>query len=368
MSTETLRRYAYIGVLIALGGVGVWLVFGHLAAALLPFVLGWGISLVTRPVARFIARASKMPYKPAAVIVLAVTVILFGYGAAVAVGKAGGEVARFATSLVTDLDNEDNILHRGADFIKGIGEKLPFIGEDGTGDGFVDGAYEVVEGALASLATKVASAATDFAGNIVAALPKAAFALVTGILAGFYLTLDSGGIRDAVAPLLPESAMGVIARVKETVVGTVGGFVKAALAMALITFALLAVGFVILRIDYAILVAALVSFVDFLPVFGVGTVLIPWSVLCFIGGDVRLGIGLLVVYGITYAVRQFTEPYFVGGYMGIHPLFALLSAYVGFRLFGLWGMILAPMVAGGAVATFLKKRGCPRGHGSAKSI
>jgi len=90
--------------------------------------------------------------------------------------------------------------------------------------------------------------------------------------------------------------------------------------------------------------------VDLLPVFGVGTVLLPWSLFSFVGGDVYRGVGLLVLFFVMYVVRQFAEPRILGSTIGVHPLFTLFAVFAGFSLFGIWGMVLFPLLLYGVKA------------------
>ena len=82
---------------------------------------------------------------------------------------------------------------------------------------------------------------------------------------------------------------------------------------------------------------------DALPVFGVGTVLIPWGVISFLRGNAFLGIGLLVLYALCSVSRAFLEPRFLGKQIGLNPLLTLIALYAGYRLFGILGMILLPL-------------------------
>ena len=59
-----------------------------------------------------------------------------------------------------------------------------------------------------------------------------------------------------------------------------------------------------------------------------------------ISGDVRTGVGLLILFGIMSVIRQFSEPHIIGTALGIHPLLALIAVYCGMELFGLCGLIL----------------------------
>ncbi len=92
-----------------------------------------------------------------------------------------------------------------------------------------------------------------------------------------------------------------------------------------------------------------------LPLLGTGVVLIPWAVVSFFIGDMRLGMGLLILFGVSSLVRQFTEPRLLGAELGLHPLVSLLAVYAGWKLFGVWGMMLAPFGALWAKALIRKK-------------
>ena len=108
-------------------------------------------------------------------------------------------------------------------------------------------------------------------------------------------------------------------------------------------------GLVLLRIPNGVLWAVVIALVDVLPVLGTGTVLIPWSFLCFLQGDGGRAVGLLGVYGIISLTRSLLEPKILGAQLGLDPLAALAALYGGYRLFGLPGMLLAPLVTVAAV-------------------
>ena len=105
------------------------------------------------------------------------------------------------------------------------------------------------------------------------------------------------------------------------------------------------VGLSILGVNYAFILAVVIAIVDVLPILGTGTVLVPWAIFAFISSDIRLGIGLLVLYGVTLIVRQLVEPKIVGSTLGIHPLLTLASVYIGLELLGFIGIFVGPMVA-----------------------
>ena len=111
----------------------------------------------------------------------------------------------------------------------------------------------------------------------------------------------------------------------------------------LITFIVMLVGLVILRRPYALLLAFIIALLDCLPVIGVGTILLPWSLYELIFGERYIGIGLVVLFILYEIVRQFAEPRIVGKNLGIHPIITLVLIYVGYSLFGIVGLLFVPI-------------------------
>ena len=88
------------------------------------------------------------------------------------------------------------------------------------------------------------------------------------------------------------------------------------------------------NIKYPMLAALAIGFVDALPILGSGTVIIPWAIISAVNGDIKLAVGLLIVYAIIIITRQLLEPRIVSKHIGIHPIFTLIAMYTGFKLYG----------------------------------
>jgi sporulation integral membrane protein YtvI len=142
----------------------------------------------------------------------------------------------------------------------------------------------------------------------------------------------------------------MIIKVKDNVIGTLGKFIKAYTTLIIITFLELSLGFFILKVPNPFLAAAVVAFVDILPILGTGAVLLPWTIICFIFGNNAMGIGILILYIIITIVRQTLEPRVVGQQIGLHPVVTLICIFVGAQLLGVVGIFLLPVTA-----TILKK-------------
>ena len=101
-----------------------------------------------------------------------------------------------------------------------------------------------------------------------------------------------------------------------------------------LTFFLLTIGFFILRVEFPLLLGALIALVDALPMLGTGTVLVPWGLLVMLQGQTALGLGLIALYGVTSLTRSILEPRMVGRQLGLNPLLTLVALYMGYRLWG----------------------------------
>ena len=102
--------------------------------------------------------------------------------------------------------------------------------------------------------------------------------------------------------------------------------------------------FVGMNVKYPLLIALAIGFVDALPILGSGSVMVPWAIISALNGDLRLGISILVLWVIMSLVRQFLEPKIVSGKIGIHPIFTLIAMYTGFKVMGVMGMLVGPIV------------------------
>ena len=183
------------------------------------------------------------------------------------------------------------------------------------------------------------------AGSLLRQVPDSALNVGTAVISGYMISAKLPRIRrwilkrfsrERLQPLL-----GTLKRVKTAV----GGWVLAQLRLTGVTFVLLLLGMTILRIPYGVFWAAGICLLDALPVLGTGTVLLPWGLILFLQGDRARAIGLLGVYTVIAVSRSVLEPRLVGRQLGLDPLVTLFALYVGYRLWGIGGMIISPLLA-----------------------
>jgi sporulation integral membrane protein YtvI len=130
---------------------------------------------------------------------------------------------------------------------------------------------------------------------------------------------------------------------------TLGGYLKAQAILIIVSFVISLIGLYILKffgfnIEFPLMIALGIGFVDALPILGSGTVMIPWAIFSGLDGDLKLGIAIIILWVIMSVVRQFIEPRIVSGQIGIHPIFTLIAMYTGFRFIGVMGMLIGPII------------------------
>ena len=188
------------------------------------------------------------------------------------------------------------------------------------------------------------SAAVDWAKNVAMGLPSFAVALVVFVMACYFLTADYPHLRASFADRLPEGPRFFLSLVKKAASAGFGGYLKAQLIMSAVVFFILLAGFLLIRQPYALLLALALAVLDFIPILGSGTAMVPWAVIDLFTGQLRHGVGLMVVWGVVALFRQVAEPKILGGQTGLPPILSLISVYVGMRLAGVPGMILGPVL------------------------
>lgn len=179
-----------------------------------------------------------------------------------------------------------------------------------------------------------------FATRLLGSLPDALVFLGTAVTASFLISVRFERLRPWVRERLPRQAVPTLRKIRSNL----GCWLRAECKLSALTFLLLAAGLMFLRVRNAIFLAGLIALVDALPILGTGTVLIPWALWAFFRGEKALAAGLGAMYGIVVLLRSLLEPKLLGRQLGLSPLLTLAAVYLGYRFWGILGMILAPIL------------------------
>ena len=159
------------------------------------------------------------------------------------------------------------------------------------------------------------------------------------------IIIDLDRINSAVKRILPEKAVRTLLGIKKSTFSVGVKYLRSYLIIMAITFAVMLSGLLILRVENAFLLSVIIAALDLLPIIGVGTVLVPWSVAELILGNTGMGVALILLLVFHELVRQFAEPKIIGKSIGVHPIVSLILLYAGYCVFGFLGILLVPIIA-----------------------
>ena len=342
MNKEKLKTYAALIIVLFGGAAAVLLFFRYVFVWLLPFLSAWAIAFFMRPAAKFLSRRLHLPERltRAALSVLLMLAVI-GVGG-VLVWQMIDVAWRFLSGIgesgaIGEFFNV--IVNPGIGLLGGL-EMPPELSEQ------LNSAFN---SAVSAMLSGTAALITRWAGVI----PRLFIAVVITVIATVYFAFGLERINASFKKLLPPSVFDALVRLKNGFI-TVGlKYIRSYSVIMLITFLLMLLGLLVLRVSGAPLIALAIALLDILPVIGVGTVLLPWSVFALVSGNITLGVGLAVLFLVNEIVRQLAEPKIIGKSLGVHPLLTLFLIYVGFGLFGFAGMIFFPLIAA-LVGLFVK--------------
>ena len=335
-----MRRFAWIGAGLLAGWLGV----KYLLPLLFPFGFGLALALAAEPAVKAGARYLKLPRWAAAGVGVTATLVLM----TVLFGILGAALVRELGVLAGKLpaleDTARQSLHTLRGFIDDAVTHIP--------EGVRPVAQRSVEQLFSSrsvmeqVSGRVPGVVTGFLGKI----PKGALTAGTGILSGFLISVRLPRLKKACWERMPEKVRTHILPALKRTKTALFAWLKAQAKLMGITFAILLAGFLLLRIPYGVLWAAVVAVVDAVPILGTGTILLPWALVCLLQGKQLLAIGLLVIYGCTFVTRTALEPKLIGRSLNLDPLLTLIFLYIGYRFWGFLGLVFTPILASAIIS------------------
>ena len=309
------------------------------AVYFMPFLIAGIIAIMIEPLIKFCMNKLKMSRRTSSIIIVSLTIILIClavyYGGAIAIKEiikltknvppAISAVMETTRKLITSFKTENTSIS-------------PEV-------------LSAVENSVIEFISNVGSWIADWVTGLtkyILSVPYMIINVVITILALVFFTKDRIYVIDLAEHHLPKSWIKRISQVLREFFSTLGGYVKVYLKIIFITFVELFLAFNIFniigfKIEYPFLLAIVIALIDILPVLGVGTVLNPWALWHLASGNYGFAIALFVTYIIIFAIRQFIEPRLVSKQFGVHPIITLFAMYAGFRMAGVFGLILGPI-------------------------
>ncbi|MCR5590326.1 MAG: sporulation integral membrane protein YtvI [Lachnospiraceae bacterium] len=301
-----------------------------------PFVVAAIIAAIANPLVRFLEKKMKIRRKAGSVVVIVLTLAAVGAACYGIVYLLISEVVGFVTSAPDTWAKVNAAIRNLSLELSHRYALLPA----GTKD-FLDNLGEQIYDALSNVGSSLGESAAESASNGVKNAPLFLVGIVMCVLASYLFVAEREQIGKFMTRLVPEHVRERYVIVSNTMKSAVGGYFKAQFKIMGFVYIVIFIGFLVLGIKYAFLIALFIAFLDFLPLFGTGFVMWPWALYAVLQRDYKFAVGMMIVWGLSQLVRQLIQPKLVGDTIGMPAIPTLLLLYVGFRVGNALGLIIA---------------------------
>lgn len=337
-------RLGIRGVLL-LGGLALLIWVGlPLLSLLSPFVLALVFAWLLNPAVRWLEGRSSGSRKVISMILLILVFavlagVLFGLGW-MAVGQIRSLFDNRQSLLDELLDGVVNVVNSVGGWLEGLGGLVP-QGVLTTSEDLIGALLDWIQGLdFSGWLTEMAGQAPSMAANV----SGFAVALVVFIMASYFITGDYPRLRQEFTDRVPMMARDFCRSVKNIFMSAFGGYIKSQLILSAGVFLILSVGFFIMGQPYSLLLAFGLAVLDFIPIIGAGTVIVPWAVIDMVLAQYGEAAALMAVWGVIVLFRRFAEPKILGDQTGLSPILSLVGIYVGMKVGGVLGMVMGPLL------------------------
>ena len=330
---------------LTLGGTALVIWVGlPLASLLSPFLFALVLAWVLNPAVRWLQRKTNGSRKVISMILVILVFaviggVLFGLGW-VAVDQVRSLFDNRQSVLDDFLNGLLGVVNSVQHWIAGLSGVVP-DGVVTTGGDLIDTLVGWVQeldfsGWFAQMAGQAPSMAANVSGFAVA--------LVVFMMASYFITGDYPRLRFELADRVPMVARDFCRSVKNIFMSAFGGYVKSQLILSAGVFMILTIGFLLMRQPYGLLLAFGLAVLDFIPIIGAGTVMVPWAVIDMVLANYGEAAALMAVWGVIVLFRRFAEPKILGDQTGLSPILSLVGIYVGMKIGGVLGMVVGPLL------------------------
>ena len=329
----------YFIVYIALILLVVFIVF-KLGIFLFPFTIALFFSILARPLTQFLQNKLKLSKKISTIIsIITFLVIFFGI-----IGWGSLKLVSEIYKLSQNLNSYSEMIQKL--WTDSMAKIYSYLGNFPSG--FTKQINDTINGFISSGSVKLGTFIKGLI-DFITSIPTLILYICITILATFFISLDRDKIISFLEQQFPKSWLDKVFNIKTDMFTVLGSYIKAQLILMTICFFELLVclnllSFLHFNVAYPLLMSIIICAIDALPILGAGTILIPWAMISFALGDIKLGIALIIIYLFVLSVRQMLEPKLVSQNLGVHPLITLISMYSGFKIFGVIGFLIGPIV------------------------
>ncbi|MDO4720701.1 MAG: sporulation integral membrane protein YtvI [Peptostreptococcaceae bacterium] len=334
-----LLKYLKIGLNLLIWSVSILLIFyglPRLIVFFMPFCIGWIIAVIANPIIRFLERKLHIVRKHGSALLIAAVlfaILSLAYLLLMLIVVQSLKWVKTLPQIYGQMNADLSV----------IGEKFSLFF-----DNFPEEIQVQIRQSLREMSVVIPRSLGRFgedilyrAGNLAKNIPLALLYIIITILSAYFILIGEKRVPDFVLKIVERPQIRSLRTHLKTGLQIIGGYFKAQFKIMWVVSLILLIGFLWLRIRYALLLSVSIALLDFLPFFGTGFVLLPWVFIKLLSGHYETAAGLFAIYLISQLVRQLIQPKILGDTIGLSPLKTLFFLFVGFRLGGFLGMIFA---------------------------
>ena len=305
-----------------------------------PFVLALVLSWLLNPPVRWLQKKLSVSR---GVITMALLILVFGVVGGVLWAlswMAVEQVQALFLNWETVVDGMVSSLDRVLEWLGGLSELIP-------GNAYTAGEWlgQLLENWVRDIdVSGWLRMVADRAPSLVGQVSAFVVATIVFLMATYFITADYPRLRFFITDRVPAPARSFCSDVRRIFMEAFGGYLKSQLIISFVVFIILALGFFAIGQPYGLLLALGFAVLDFIPIIGSGTVMVPWAVVDIIVGDYTHAVQLMVIWGIIALFRRLGEPKILGDQTGLSPILSLVGIYVGMLVGGVLGMIVGPLL------------------------
>ena len=338
-------NFIYVAIFVGLYYFIINYAFGYI----FPFVFATALSVfLQRPINAITKKLHIKAHSAVSIIlVLLIVVVIVGTVAGLLFALIS-ELKEFFTYMFSSISSVSDLIKEAEKFSMDLLSKLP-VGVSDALSGYVAEFFDKIGTESLSVDMNVLSAPISGAWNVVKGIPSLFLTLLVTIVSCVFMTSDYELIKKMLLGFCNVENRKKLINTKRTITKGVAKLFKAYATIMIITFTEIFIGLSFMKLvgfykgGYIAIIAFVTCIVDIIPVLGTGTVLIPWAVYSIVTGDIGLGIGLIVLYGVVTVLRQVIEPKLVANEVGLPAIVTIAAMFLGARIFGAFGIILLPL-------------------------
>ncbi|HWT76712.1 MAG TPA: sporulation integral membrane protein YtvI [Mobilitalea sp.] len=322
-------------IFIILVALFLLFVLPKLIGFFLPFVIGLVVAMIANPLVHFLEKKVKLLRKHSSAIIIVLVIVVIVGAAALLIAVLVREIKGLMNNLPAMIYTAKQQINDATLYINKLTAPLPDNIKTA-----IDNAITGIEDSITEYVNNKQPLTMSKAGSFVGNVAEGFLGVIVTILSAYFFAAGRDELVGGLKRILPDSAINYWRLIYDNFKAAFGGYFKAQFKIMLVLTVIMFIGFEILKVNYSFLFALGIAFIDLLPVFGTGAILWPWAIIDMINGNYVEAIGLAVIYLICQIVKQVLQPKMVGDSIGLHPLATLIFMFIGYKLYGVFGMII----------------------------